>query len=611
MSSTRVSIFAKFYECYVAGVTSGELSGSNRKLYESLMFGFMKGTNSVEIEEMATAIAIAELSVQKLKVPEASETESEAEPKAEPEAEPAESEPAEPETEPTESEPAEPAESEPAEPAGHVSKEELISAMRETLEMREVGAPALALGSKFEVAKYLPESVEEFLTVQRARFSRGHETGTKRVDPDWLSTDQKFPLLELSTALEADCGARLVAAGSEVGKTIFGGRSSSFTIPDLYVVSPNSGDPGARMEIVARAIELVGRWAASVSDDLGDFWVIRGPEQTIFAQLRSGRYTVRLHHEVWASVGNLVAGFGLGNLAFASDGAQLYESPMGRLARLRRLVVLDPSTYNGQVYEEIYRGLDSRFALVLPGAGSLSRRCARYAEAEMSPIFPGLQGQPTDQYSGGNLVRFINLCRHRKNHWAGALKGEVRPSFFAQPKELILDPRTDPRVNHIDIRKRLAGCIAERLVKVPRPLPFDYFRVPADPDVWAGYCLGLVEGSINTLAAVGSGVEVILNEFACRVNSQASFVQKDPVASLLHKTQRPAPKKNIATRAKKLIEAAKEYMTKGHGVEAPPEFNADAAPTISGPIYPGEIYSCAGYPYTYERNEFDALFDVY
>ena len=223
-------------------------------------------------------------------------------------------------------------------------RDEIHAALDETLKMRCLyGPPALVVD---------PEVPPRRLEAGAASFTTIRPAGADSVVPDPLFLDSlppelgggklpMLPLQELSNTLELETGARLFAAGGLLADLAMGAKSDRPV--DLHLVDPDAPDtPREQLrEKVFRAVELVGELIGRVEGHAVQ--VSTGFQFTSFeVGADSGtapEYTVRVSHTVCASVGNLVARFSCGADAFAADGAGgLFESPLGRLARVRRAV---------------------------------------------------------------------------------------------------------------------------------------------------------------------------------------------------------------------------------------------------------------------------------
>ena len=521
----------------------------------------------------------------------------------------------------------------------YLSKDEVIDAIRETVEMRKKGAEALVVDPTDTTSARALKGVEGILTVRQGvpsdssgrdywdELARDEALMAKRreslaADPGWVSKLLGLELAEANAELREQYGAELVVAGEEVGDQAMR-RGGNSTHCQLFLVTAHE-DEDALRHLVARAIEIVG---AGVANRPGVHQVARGKRKTVISAktptVPRSHVCVEISHTVWASVGNLVASFGAGTHAFASDGVRFYESPMGRLARRRRAVVLDPSTFDEAAARGLIRALKARIDLVIPGAGplgsdeawdmsSLENRLSRYAAVDAAadptpgkarefPILPWLSGlrrfSLLDKSGTGALAGFSAFVRHRKNSWDGE-GPEFEPLF---PEEGDRDAFDSSLLDSAALAHELAARLEK---KTTAPLSCDYFRLPPDPSTWAAYCSAIANVQMVPLKAVGGGVRAILESFALWANHQAKPSTISPTERMLLSSEISDPEV-LSERATALIADASVFMLEGWG--------ADGAEFLVGPAeIPGEddydltpAYLCSGFPYWHIDNDFD------
>ena len=436
-----------------------------------------------------------------------------------------------------------------------------------------------------------------------------------------------FPLAELSATLEAETGAQLYIAGGFVGRWVRGrmGRTADRawnSDADLFIVMPGSNEASEASEeelrtVVARAIELVGQWARSARKAT---IVSRTARATTFvedpmAEAYRNRYPyareIQVVHRVYSSVGQLLADFDHGGCAFASDGAgNFFESPLGRLARTRGVIVLDPSAFRRSTPARLIKYIKRGLSLVLPGAGSgesLTRRLALMitaAKEGFAAITPHIGVYRLkvvrDEGQAGALVLADTFKETHPLFWDSVSNSDEFPKYYSDN-----DYYGGKGYDHGNIhrmRKTLARELAVQITSDSgwTPIGSQYFDMPSAQD-FSAYCRALAEGKNIPLRAIQAGNEKILAALKSKLEYSAELLEFRPTMKLLG-AKLP---QNVKYIRDKTMKHARRYLNLHRNG---PEFlvgQGILSETEPSDELTASAYTCTGFPYGYEPSSLE------
>ena len=534
-----------------------------------------------------------------------------------------------------------------------VSTEELEAAIRLNRIMREGEMGAMPIEDTPEARaeiKFASKGAADFLTLSggyypahgstESKFASAGKKGLKqlaetekfcqlinklRVKPirEDEPSEEGFPLAELSASLEAETGARLYIAGGFVARWVRG-RSGQIHNPasnsdaDLFIVMPGSGEASedALRAVVARAIELVGQWARAarkatiVSRTSRATTFVEDFMAEAYRQRSPNARDIQVVHRVYSSVGQLLADFDHGGCAFAADGAgNFFESPLGRLARTRGVIVLDPSAFRRSTPARLIKYIKRGLSLVLPGAGSgesLTRRLALMKTAAtegLVAITPHIGVYQIKVVRGegqaGALVQADSFKETLPLIWDCTPTRAEFPKYYSDNVYYGGEGYRHGRPNRM--RKFLAREMGAQITSESwSPLGSQYFDMPSAQD-FSAYCRALAEGKRIPLRAIRVGNDKILAAFKSKLEYSAELLRSRPTMKLLG-AKLPQNAKSTQTR---IMEKASRYLNlcdNGPAFEVGQGILSETEPSKE---LTASAYTCAGFPYGYEPNPLD------
>jgi hypothetical protein len=197
--------------------------------------------------------------------------------------------------------------------------------------------------------------------------------------------------------------------------------------------------------------------------------------------------------------------------------------------------------------------------------------------------------------------------------WAGAGAGAELAAELAGGSEYPSFPKIFPDKKfvlpmHRTMISDLAIELCERLADGKTgTLSWQYFKLPIDADVWAGYC----ENGGVSFAVTASGVRQILNSFVAMIKKTVRVINMPGTNQLLFSGKASGfhvRHEKAKARAESWIAAATKYLLEGDGSEGPLFFAPPAAPWNSDDFdddVAATAYTCPGFPYGYMGNDFD------